>query len=153
MNLRNLAACGLLVIGSTQMAGDILGSRVLKGIGAASAMAPCPKVFCDVNGLEAFASSFEIIAEGDQTISIPVTPELYAKLQGPYNRRNVYGAAIAAAPQLPQAMWQSVLRYAFRPGGTLRRELALPANTKRVYLAVRTNTRGRHDHWLFPCTQ
>jgi hypothetical protein len=135
------------------MAGDILGSNALKGIGAATGMAPCPKVFCDINGLEAFASSFQIIAEGEETVSIQITPELYARLRGPYNRRNVYGAAIAAAPRLPKAMWQSVFCYAFRPDGTLRRELALPRNTKRIYLAVRTNSRGRDDYWLFPCTQ
>ena len=153
MNWRNLAACGVLFIGPIQMVGDIFGSPVLKGVGAASAMAPCPKVFCDMNGLEAFASTFEIIAEGDETISIPITPELYSQLGGPYNRRNVYGAAIAAAPRLPEAMWRSVFYYAFRPNGALRRELALPENTKRVYLTVRTNTRGRDERWIFLCTQ
>jgi hypothetical protein len=141
----------MLLVGLTEMIGDISGCRVLKGLGAATAMAPCPKVFCDMDGLEAFASSFEIIAEGDQSISLPITPELYARLKGPYNRRNVYGAAIAAAPRLPEAIWRSVFYYAFRPGGSLRCELALPENTKSVHIAVQTNTRDRDEHWLFPC--
>lgn len=153
MNWRNLAAIGVLLIGSTEMTGDILGNRVLKGLGAATAMAPCPKVFCDMDGWEAFASSFEIIAEGNQAVAIPITPELYAQLKGPYNRRNVYGAAIAAAPRLPEAIWRSVFYYAFRPGGSLRHELALPENTTEIYIAVRTNTRGRDERWLFPCAQ
>jgi len=153
VNWRNLAAVGLLLIGSTEMTGDIFGNRVLKGFGAASTMAPCPKVFCDMDGLEAFASSFEIIAEGDEGMSLSITPELYAQLEGPYNRRNVYGAAIAAAPRLPEPIWQNVFYYAFRPGGVLRRELALPESTKSIYISVRTNTHGRHEHWIFPCTR
>jgi hypothetical protein len=153
VNWRNWAATGLLLIGSTQMTGDILGNRVLKGLGAATAIAPCPKVFSDIDGLEAFASSFEIIADGDESISLPITPELYARLKGPYNRRNVYGAAIAAAPRLPEAIWQSVFSYAFRPGGSLRRELALPENTTNIRISVRTNSRGGDEHWIFPCAQ
>jgi hypothetical protein len=153
MKWRNMTAMGVLLIGLTQMTGDLCGNRVLKGLGAATAMAPCPKVFSDIDGLEAFASSFEIIAEGDGSTSIPITPELYARLKGPYNRRNVYGAAIAAAPRLPEAIWQGVFGYAFNPGGPLRRELALPENTKRVYVSVRTNTHGHNERWLFPCTQ
>jgi len=153
MNWRNLAACGVLVVGSTQMAGDILANRPLKGVGAAIAMAPCPKVFCDLDGFEAFASSFEIIAEGDETIRIPITPKVYARFKGPYNRRNVYGAAIAAAPRLPEAIWRSVFSYAFRPNGALRRDLPLPENTRSIQILIRTNTRNRDQYWIFPCTQ
>ena len=35
MRWRNLFAVALLLVGLTQMAGDILGNRVLKGLGAA----------------------------------------------------------------------------------------------------------------------
>ena len=153
MKWRNMVALAVLLIGFTQMTGDLFGNRVLKGIGAATAMAPCPKVFCDVSGLEPFASTFEIRADGDESISVEITPELYGRLRGPYNRRNVYGAAIAAAPRLPERIWRSVFCYAFSPGGTIRRHLALPKNTKTIYIEVRSNTRGRNQQWVFPCAK
>jgi hypothetical protein len=96
MNARNIAAGALLIIGFTEMTGDLSGNRVLKGLGAVTVIAPCPKVFCDMDGLEAFASDFMITAEANEPWSIPITPQLYSRLKGPYNRRNVYGAVIAA---------------------------------------------------------
>jgi hypothetical protein len=152
MKWRNILSCALLLVGLTQMAGDLLGNRNLKGIGAATVVSPCPKVFCEMDGLEPFASTFIITAKGQNSVSFPVTPELYSRLNGPYNRRNVYGAAIAAAPRLPEPIRRSVFTYAFAPGGPLRRDLALPEGT-RIMLTVRTNTRGRDDIWIFPCVQ
>jgi hypothetical protein len=152
MNWRNTAAAGLLLIGSTQMIGDLIGNRALKGIGAASAVAPSPKVFCDINGLEPFASTFVITIKDQETFSVPITPELYARLTGPYNRRNVYGAAIAGAPLLPATMRQSVLAYAFAPQGPLGQELGLTEKSHAT-LAIHTNTRGRDNSWSFACEQ
>src|SRR4051812_31666958 len=100
MSWRNYAPAGLLLFGLSQMAGDLTGNRLLKGIGAASAIAPSPKVFCDMNGFEPFASTFVVTIRSHQTFSVPLTPHNYAMLGGPYNRRNVYGAAIAGAPLL-----------------------------------------------------
>src|SRR6187397_39008 len=54
-----LAWC-LLVTGLLQMAGDLVGSRLLRGIGAVTAMAPYTKVFSDMNGIEPFASTFTL---------------------------------------------------------------------------------------------
>lgn len=150
---RNLAAGALLLFGLTQMAGDLLGNRVLKGLGAVSAVAPCPKVFCDMNGFEAFAADFTITLEEKGAISVPVTPELYSRLNGPYNRRNVYGFAIAASPLLPEPIRRSVFNYAFAPGGPLRREMKLPEDTSSIGITVREGTRGRHRSWLFRCTE
>jgi hypothetical protein len=146
---RNLGALVLGLIGLSQMAGDLFGVRALKGLGAASAMAPCPKVFCDVNGLEGFASTFTLRLTGRDggVREMEITPEVYALLQGPYNRRNAYGAAISFAPKLPSNLWQSVYRYGWRKGGPLRRELKLPNDIENLSIVVRTKTRGRHDSW------
>lgn len=146
---RNLGALALLLLGSTQMAGDLLGVRALKGIGAASALAPCPKVFCDVNGLEGFASTFtlELTDDDGRVRALEITPELYARLQGPYNRRNAYGAAISFAPKLPPPLWQSVYDYGWSAGGPLFRELGLPNETQKVTTIVRSQTRGRDQEW------
>lgn len=146
---RNIAALGVLLLGLTQMAGDLMGNRVLKGLGAASAMAPCPKVFCDMNGLEGFASTFtlRLEVESGEVREIAITPDLYSRLKGPYNRRNAYGAALSFAPKLPPRLWQSVYDYGWCVDGSLRRELDVPNNARRVTTIIRTQTRGRGDVW------
>ncbi len=152
MRWRNLIATAFLFVGLSQMVGDIAQNQTLKGIGTATVLAPCPKVFCDINGLEPFASTFTIDTQDDKAMSFRITPEIYARLKGPYNRRNVYGAAVAGAPLLPERVRTSVLRYAFSSDGPLGRELGLAKNS-RVILTVRTNTRGRDNVWTFDCKQ
>lgn len=141
---RDAAAGAVLLLGLTQMTGDLLGVRALKGIGAASAMAPCPKVFCDVNGLEGFASSFALqykTTSGDVR-EVAITPEIYSRLKGPYNRRNAYGAVMSFAPKLPPRL------YGWSETGPLRAELRVPNEVGSVATLVRTQTRGRHDVWI-----
>ena len=145
---RDLAAGALLALGLTQMAGDALGIDWLRGIGAASVAAPLPKVFSDVRGLETFASRFElevVTPAGEERREI--TPELYARLAGPYNRRNVYGAALSYAPRLPTPLWRQVFCYGFAANGPLRRELAVPADATAVRVHITSRTRGRDQSW------
>lgn len=152
---RNLVALFLFLAGLLQMAGDLSGVRVLRGIGAATAMAPFPRVFSDVNGLETFASEFTIIGQnGSDTVWMQtITPELYSRLEGPYNRRNVYGAALAYAPRLPGRLWEQVFCFALLPGGPLRKEFGIPDEALRITVVIRTKTHGRHDSWSLspPC--
>jgi len=148
---RNAAAFVLLAIGLLQMAGAVCGSRALKGLGAATVAAPFPKVFCDVAGLEPFASTFTLLGKtrSGTVFETRITPELYARLAGSYNRRNAYGAALSFAPRLPEAMWQSVAHYGLRAGGPLREELGLPDDIERLRIRIATQTRGRDDVWEF----
>ena len=148
---RNAAAFVILAIGLVQIAGEVFGSRALRGIGAATAAAPFPKVFCDVGGLEAFASTFTLSGEtrGGTAFETQITPELYARLAGPYNRRNAYGAALSFAPRLPEAMWRSVAQHGLRASGPLRREFVLPEDAMRMRIRIETQTRGRADVWEF----
>ena len=150
MAWRNFLAAGLLVFGFSQMLGDLTGSRVLKGIGAASVIAPSPRVFCDINGVEPFASTFTVTICDHEEKSGLITPETYRLLRGPYNRRNVYGAAIAGAPLLPHRLRQAVLGYAFAPNGPLGQQLHVTPESQ-VWLDVHTNTRGRDQTWQFSC--
>jgi hypothetical protein len=146
---RNWAALVLGLFGLTAMVGDLLGSRALKGLGAVSVVAPFPKVFCDMNGVEGFACEFAIhydTATGEHRREA-ITPELYAQLAGPYNRRNVYGAALAGAPILPAPVWESVFQYGFAPDGPLRRELGLPPDATNIAVVIHTKTRGRNGTW------
>ena len=55
---RNESRWSLGLVGCIQMAGISHGSVALRGIGAATAASPLPKVFSDVDGLETFASEF-----------------------------------------------------------------------------------------------
>jgi hypothetical protein len=148
---RNAAAAMLVVVGFLQMAGYVTGSRALQGVGAASVIAPLPKVFSDVDGLETFASEFTLSyrrADGARD-SVRITPGIYGRLGGPYNRRNVYGAALSYAPRLPEPLWVAVYCYGMAPAGPLRRELGFRPDDRSFSIGIRTLTRGRNDRWTF----
>jgi hypothetical protein len=147
---RDVGAAALLVLGSLQMLGDAAGIAALKGIGAALAASPLPKVFTDVRGLETFASEFTLLATlpAGREMALSITPEVYRRLGGPYNRRNVYGAALSYAPRLPRPLWEAVFCYGLRRGGPLRRELGVPAEAAQLRVRIATRTRGRGDVWV-----
>jgi hypothetical protein len=149
--IRHVLIWSVLAVGLLQMAGDVLGIRVMKGIGAATAASPFPKVFCDVKGLETFASTFTLHVEttSGESKSIEITPALYAKLDGPYNRRNAYGAALSYAPRLPEPLWRAIALYGLREHGPLQQELGLPSDVKRMTMVIQTRTRGRGDIWRY----
>lgn len=119
-----LAAACLAVLGVAQMAGDLLGFVPLKAIAAATGASPAPKVFSAVQGLETYSTRF-FLDLGHERVEL--TPELYARIRGPYNRRNVYGAALAYGPVLPPALRDPVMRHALCGQAPLLRELGLSA--------------------------
>ena len=128
----NRAGAFLLVIGLLQMTGDLCGLPALRGIGAATVASPAPKVFSAVRGFETYSTHFFLEWTGHDGAghSLALTPEVYARLAGPYNRRNVYGAALAYGPVLstdPQTrpMFQVVTSYALCGEAPLLRELGI----------------------------
>ena len=137
--MRIAAAC-LIAVGLSQMAGDLCEQFVspyyglrLKGLGAATAAAPAPKVFSAVRGLETYSTRFflEWTGADGAAHSLELTPEVYARLRGPYNRRNVYGAALAYGPVLPAELRDPVLAYALCGDAPLLRELGIdPAEVR-----------------------
>lgn len=146
---RTVAIIALGAVGLFQMVGDVIGNKALKGIGACLVASPFPKVFSDVKGLETFASDFKLVyqlPDGSET-SLAITPQLYQQLGGPYNRRNVYGAALSYAPRMPQPLWESVFCFGLKPGGTMRREFGIPEEATRLRVLIATKTRGRADTW------
>ena len=110
-------------IACLQIVGHFLDSRALRGIGLATGIAPFPKVFCESDGYEPFAAEFRIIDRND--IEILLTPERYSQLEGPYQRRNVYGAALAYAPRLPEDLRDHLSKKILSKEFTLSRELDL----------------------------
>jgi hypothetical protein len=138
------AAAGLLILGLLQMGGDLLEragldavGTPLKGIGAATTASPAPKVFSAVRGFETYSTRFylEWTDRAGARRSLALTPEVYARLRGPYNRRNVYGAALAYGPVLAsddrtRPMLRAVVHYALTGDAPILRELGIdPADT------------------------
>lgn len=96
------AALLLGALGCIRMLADLAGLAPVAAVAAASGAAPAPKVFTSAQGLETFSSRFFVeweTADGE-THAVELGPERYARLAGPYNRRNVYGAAFAYGPVL-----------------------------------------------------
>jgi hypothetical protein len=130
--VRKLAPYLLLALGVAQMAGDVLHVPALKAIAAATAASPAPKVFSAVRGLETYSTRFDVAWEdrrgAPQTLRL--SPEVNARLRGPYNRRNVFGAVLAYGPVLvsesrTRAMFDSVARYALCGEAPILRELGV----------------------------
>lgn len=104
------------------MTGDLFGVLPLKAIAGATGASPAPKVFSAVQGLETYSTRFFLELGGER---VEITPEVYGRIRGPYNRRNVYGAALAYAPVLPPQLRDPVLRYGLCGHAPLLRELGL----------------------------
>jgi hypothetical protein len=120
MKLERIGAALLIALALAQIIGDLTGVQAIEGVAAATGASPAPKVFSSAQGLETFSTRF-FLEWPDQRIE--VTPEIYSRVRGPYNRRNVYGAALAYAPVLPGAMRSPVMRYALCGNAPLLREL------------------------------
>jgi hypothetical protein len=143
-----IAAAGLIAVGCVQMAGDLSGNREVRALGLATHASPAPKVFTAQEGFETFSSRFFIdwTDTAGEKHSVEVTPKIYRGVQGPYNRRNAYGAALSYAPVLQanertRPMLQSVTRYAFCDRAPLLRELSIPPERIRYPLQVRLEPR------------
>lgn len=127
-----LVAGLLLVVGLLQIAGDLSGLTPMRALGAAWGASPAPKVFSVARGLETYSTRFFLEwrdKRGEQH-SLRLTPELYSRLRGPYNRRNVYGAVLAYGPILStdprtKPLFDSVSRYALCGEAPLLRELGV----------------------------
>lgn len=134
-----LAVPALLAVGLLQMAGDLTGVASLRGLGAATGASPAPKVFSAVRGLETYSTRFvlEWSDRDGHPRSLVLTPEAYAGLRGPYNRRNVYGAVLAYGPVLPAAMRDPVMERALCGEARLLREIGVDPSTVAGSVRVR----------------
>lgn len=145
-----LAAVGLTVLGLAQMAADVAGLPNLRGLAAATAASPAPKVFSAVQGLETYSSRFTLTwTDGDgHAQSLELAPHVYARIRGPYNRRNAYGAVVAYGPVLASTpatrpLFASVAKHALCGDAPLLRELGIdPTGMTALRLTVtpRPNT-------------
>ena len=103
----------VVTIGLLQIFGYLTKIKAIRDIGIVSASSPLPIVFTEVKGVETFASDFylEWTNSNGASEKVKITPQIYSKFRGPYNRRNIYGASIAYGPVLPEKLWKSVLTF------------------------------------------
>ncbi|MBY0546770.1 MAG: hypothetical protein K2W95_05730 [Candidatus Obscuribacterales bacterium] len=141
-----IAAVLLLIVGLAQMAGDLLGITALKALAAVTQISPMPKVFTAHKGLETYSTKFfiEYTDVNGVAQSIEITPELYGKVKGPYQRRNVYGAVLSYGPVLvsdPKTapMFWQIANYALGGDAPLLRELGIDPAT------IKGNVRVRYE--------
>lgn len=138
-----LALCGLGLLAVLQMGADLAGLAGLKAVAAATGASPAPRVFSAVRGLETYSTRFALewrAADGSEQ-RLALTPESAARLRGPYNRRNVYGAALAYGPVLAadartRPMLSAVLAHGLCAPGPLIQEL-LPGERGARALRIR----------------
>lgn len=138
------AGIGLTVLGLLQMAGDLAGIVPLKAVAAAWGASPAPKVFSAVRGLETYSTNFDLEwrDRAGTLRRMRLSPTVNARIRGPYNRRNVYGAAIAYAPVLPSGLRDPVMRYALCGHAPLLRELGVDPSTVAGGQAVQLSPRA-----------
>ena len=152
----NIFAALLLVWGCSAMIGEIFHLPTIKGLGLATCAAPYTKVFCQAtsraNGIpfETFAADFtlEYQQPNGTVTSLPITPEMYQNLRGPYQRRNVYGAVLAYGPALPQKIQQATFSYALESPGLIRGEFGIPDDATHVIVKMKTTSRGPSHQWI-----
>lgn len=117
-------------------------SGAVKDIGFASAASPLPLVFSAYNGIETYATGFNVTVtyKNDTIINQELTSEKYGKMYGPYNRKNVYGAIFSHGPFFDRdnlvKIRQGILHYAICNPGTLIRDFQMSGNISNMHVDV-----------------
>lgn len=158
---RRALSAALVALGLVQAAGFLLDVSALRGLGQITAASPLPFVFSSFRGLETFAQDFVVrLTRADGTVATHVvTPKLYAKLDGPYNRRNTYGAVMSYGPALTEPterQWvKDVMGYGLCGRGPLAQKFGEQSAIVAVAVEVKTKTRGRERSTLLeiPCSE
>lgn len=129
---RRAAAIVLGILGIAQMGFDLADWTPGKAVAGATLLSPAPKVFSAVDGFETYSAWFAIGWEGweSRPEELMLDRSVYLGLRGPYNRRNVFGAAIAYGPVLRKdpigsRMLDAVGDYAFLGDAPLLAELGI----------------------------
>ncbi len=130
--MRSKFAIGVLIgLAVLAPAADLMGLRPLKAVAAATQASPAMKVFTSHEGYETFSPRFHLDWQIDGVEhTLALTPEVYAGLRGPYNRRNAYGAVLSYSPVLSanpatRAMHASASHYALCGSTSILAELGI----------------------------
>ena len=147
--MKNLIYVLVVLIGMLQIIGYVTKVDAIRSLGIVSSSAPLPLVFTEVKGVETFVSDFYIRYKDAEEVQqeLKLTPEIYKQLRGPYNRRNIYGAAIGYGPVLPESLWNSVLSYGLC-NHVLNEEFNISNEVSEVSVFIKTRTAHRDDSWI-----
>lgn len=130
--LRALAVGGLVALGLLSVAGALAGAGALSDLGRRLVASPLPLVFGRQGGLELTARRFELRLEltDGSTRTERGTPQLGARLRGPFARVAPLLGALTYFPVVPEPQRTALLRFALCDDGPLARDLALPAHVR-----------------------
>jgi len=140
----------VVVVGFLQIIGFTLKNKTIRGIGIASTSAPLPLVFTKVKDVETFSNQFFIdyTTKENQKLSLEITPKVYSKIKGAYNRRNVYGAAFSYAPLLDKKLLNTILYYSFCDKNLIS-EIGLPQDATDFTVRIVSRTNSPQKVWKF----
>jgi hypothetical protein len=128
------------------MIGTITMLDPVKGIGFMTTASPLPLVFSKFRGVENFSSDYymDVRFKDGETTSFKVTPEIYERAKGPYNRRNPYGAVLAYGPMLNKPneliLRDKVMQYSACGQGTFMREIGISKPIEHINVTVKSKT-------------
>jgi len=136
----------IILIGSLSMLGTIMNADAIKGIGFMSTASPLPLVFSKFRGVENFSSDYymDVRFKDGEIKSFKITPEIYERATGPYNRRNPYGAVLAYGPMLTKPneiiLRDKVMQYSACGKGSFMREIGVSKPIEHIIVTVKSKT-------------
>lgn len=147
--LTEIALLLMVILGSLSVIGLLTHTPAIRGVGFMSGASPLPFVFSKYNGIETFATKFDLdiaFQNGTET-NILLDGKLYNRLQGPYNRRNVFGAIFSHGPFFDKAnmikIRQQILHWGLCQPGNLAHEFGFETPIKSVIVNIRSKTAGQ----------
>lgn len=144
----------IIAIGCMSMFGYVFGMPKVRGIGFASVVSPLPLVFSVYNGVETFSTDYTVYVETDNdNFTMKLNNKMYSQIEGPYNRRNMYGVILSHGPFFDNPnmiqIRQQILHNGICNQGSLAKELGIDGNIKSVHIDVKSKTVGNEDKvWL-----
>ena len=85
----------ILIVGVINVTGYLLYSPGLQALSLMTASSPLPLVFTTYKGIETFSFDYRVVINNSTQIDLA---EFYREIDGPYARRNIYGAMFSYGP-------------------------------------------------------
>lgn len=132
----------LVIWGSLNSALFLMHYDGAREIAFVSASSPLPLVFSTFNGQETYSTGFNITVEyqNGTIIQSPLDANLYNKMGGAYNRRNIYGAVFTHGPFFDRDVLinirQNILHYAVCAPGSLTKEFGFEGDVLQMCVDV-----------------
>jgi sterol desaturase/sphingolipid hydroxylase (fatty acid hydroxylase superfamily) len=141
----------MLILGCTSTFGYMLSLNNVRNIGFITVASPLPLVFSVYNGVETFSTSYEVnVIFNDNTTSIlQLDNTLYNKLNGPYNRKNMYGVVLSHGPFFTNSnmikIRDQILKNSICNHGVIAKELGYTKLIDLVDINVGSKTVGNEN--------